>query len=174
MGDDVRRAKVVKVVPGDQEDAEQDSAEPRPRKVRNRTPRWVLPLLLALAALPVVGCAGLVVLVQLDRRANPERAAENDRKYAAERVVADKQRAKSEAEAEAASKIFSRLEFNNRVMNCNEEQVIRAVGRPSSTSVVGHWTYWYYRSRTKDGVTGKTDWTATVVFENNFVKNVNY
>ena len=111
-----------------------------------------------------------MIMVRLDRHANPGRAAENDRKYA----VAENERAKSAREREAAAKVYSRLEFESLVVNCTQEQVIQKVGRPEKTTDLFFISQWFYRSRTMNSVTGKLDEEAIVVLERGLVTMVVY
>lgn len=69
--------------------------------------------------------------------------------------------------------VYTRDEFRKLVVGKTPDEVIAAVGKPDDTSESGSvsWTYMY---RTKDPITGKTDVSAIVVFEDGRVDRVRY
>jgi hypothetical protein len=70
----------------------------------------------------------------------------------------------------------SREEFKSLVRRgMTFEEVISAVGRPTTTGDRGGSTvFWHYRERTTDMITGKKDWAATVVFDEGKVNHVRF
>lgn len=71
-------------------------------------------------------------------------------------------------------KTWPREEFKEMVTGKKMQEVLDAVGKPDSTSESGQDVYWYYKSKTVDPLTGKTDSSAQVCFKNGKVSNVNY
>ena len=165
-----RMARVVKVKPAKRlrpiSDDNQDGSKPR----ISRTPRWVLPVVLSVAGLCLLACVVLVVGVEMARKANPEWAAEMDRQVAERQ----KQIAADASDAERLTKVYPRGEFNTLVVGKTADGVLKAVGKPSSTSEIGQFSYWRYSFRTKDTVSGNNDWSATVVFKNGISQSVTY
>ena len=174
--DPPRRAKPVAKVTlakppkprGDDESDDEDD-RPVPRK-RSKRSKWVTVLVVLVCAVPAVGCGVSLVSLFAYRKAHPEWAAEMDRKSAEMK----KEQEKAQEQKEAATKVYPRRKFENLVIGQLPDEVIRRVGKPSSTQEIGTTSYWYYHFRTKDGVTGNIDWQAQVVFDGSFVKNVNY
>jgi hypothetical protein len=76
-------------------------------------------------------------------------------------------------EAEAAAPPL-RHKFEASLKGECTQGVLRAVGKPDSTSQVGNVEYWYYSGRSRDGTTGKTDTSAQVVMEGGCVVRVNF
>lgn len=68
---------------------------------------------------------------------------------------------------------MTRDEFRKAVVGKTPDEVIATVGRPDRTDDLGG-IAWYYRDRTRDPVSLKTDSSAQVVFENGRVVRVNY
>ena len=72
------------------------------------------------------------------------------------------------------SKVWLREDFRRTLVGKTPNEVIEAVGRPSSTRESGRELTWYYRDRTKDPVAGTLDSHAQVIFQNGVVVRVNY
>jgi hypothetical protein len=74
-------------------------------------------------------------------------------------------------------KVYTREEFRQLVMDKTPEEVIAAVGRPDSTQdppgTLGV-QHWYYKARTFDPVSNKTDRIAQVTFQGGIVSSVSY
>jgi outer membrane protein assembly factor BamE (lipoprotein component of BamABCDE complex) len=61
--------------------------------------------------------------------------------------------------------VWTRTEFKNLVMGKTPDEVMKAIGKPESTNEGDEkYRYWYYRSITKDEITGKVDLTTNIVF----------
>lgn len=76
-----------------------------------------------------------------------------------------------------ALKIYSRLEFRNRVLGKNKSEVLANVGTPTSTSESSgnDESSYRYTERTKDPVvTGRIDFSANVYFNNNVAYRVSF
>lgn len=72
---------------------------------------------------------------------------------------------KSTGQAGAVAKaVMGREEFKKAVMGKTAAEVLAAVGKPDQTDE-GSTTSWYYRDRTVDPVTGKTDALTQVNFD---------
>lgn len=77
------------------------------------------------------------------------------------------------AAPEAAPRI-SREEFRKRVMGKTPDEVIAVIGKPDRTADDGPTVYWYYKNRSFDPVTNRTDETTQVCFRRGVVDSVNY
>ncbi|MGZ5009401.1 MAG: hypothetical protein ACXV74_00400 [Methylobacter sp.] len=64
--------------------------------------------------------------------------------------------------------------FKYSVLRKTTDQVILAVGKPSTTQQAGGTEYWNYHYATKDPITGKLDHNAQMVIENGYVRDVNF
>ena len=84
------------------------------------------------------------------------------------------QKARQEAAERQRTRTLGRGEFRSLVMWKTEDQVLDAVGKPDTTQELGNMEFWYYRFRTIDPVTNRTDFQAQIVFENGVVTSVNY
>ncbi len=119
--------------------------------VMSRIPVWVVPLVAAATfglGLVVGGVGGLVFA---------------------------RTPAATNAPAAPAAKPLTRGEFDRLVVGKTADEVLAAVGKPDQTqSGTGGSEVWYYRNRTVDEVTGKTDFSAQVVFERGRVNRVNH
>jgi outer membrane protein assembly factor BamE (lipoprotein component of BamABCDE complex) len=71
-------------------------------------------------------------------------------------------------------KIPTREEFKKLVLGETPENVLKAVGKPDTTSEGGDDAFWYYKGKTRDSITGKVDDTAQVVFRKGRVEGVNF
>lgn len=74
----------------------------------------------------------------------------------------------------AAKKAYTRDEFRKLVLNKTADEVIKAVGKPDSTSELGDSVWWYYKNVTTDPITGKTDQSVQLAFSGGVVASVNY
>lgn len=74
---------------------------------------------------------------------------------------------------EESGEVWGREAFRNAVMGKTAAQVQNAVGSPKSTSD-GYRIEWKYQYKTKDPANGKTDFSATLVFEKGVVKDVSF
>jgi hypothetical protein len=80
-----------------------------------------------------------------------------------------------EVVAPAGPKLLMRADFEAKVLGKTADEVLAAVGRPDSTQEgTGRSPVWYYKNRTVDPVTGKTDWMIQVVFADGRVDRVNH
>ncbi len=70
--------------------------------------------------------------------------------------------------------VYIRADFSQRVMGKTEADVLAAVGRPAKTAADSDASYWHYRHRTTDPVSGTTDADAQVVFRGGRVVDVSY
>jgi hypothetical protein len=71
-------------------------------------------------------------------------------------------------------RIYARAEFKELVMGKTADEVIAAVGKPDRTEADEFGTYWHYRGRTTDPVTGKTDPDTRLEFKEGRVSEVNF
>lgn len=69
-----------------------------------------------------------------------------------------------EREKEKEASVWDREDFRNAVMFKTPEQVIQAVGQPTSTQNTGGDDIWYYDNSTKDPTTGKVYRITQVCF----------
>jgi hypothetical protein len=69
---------------------------------------------------------------------------------------------------------YSRADLAALLTGKTEAEVLDAVGKPDGTSEDSQATYWHYRNRTRDPVTGATDSDVQVVFEKGRVAALNY
>lgn len=69
-------------------------------------------------------------------------------------------------------KSWTREEFSKAVIGKTRQQVIDAIGKPSSTSEAGGTYYWYYEG-IKDSLTGNRS-SAQIVFDNDIANRINY
>lgn len=98
------------------------------------------------------------------------------RKEAAARKEEEAARIKAKLN-DPALKIYSRLEFRNRVLGKNKSEVLANVGTPTSTSESSgnDESSYRYTERTKDPVvTGRIDFSANVYFNNNVAYRVSF
>jgi hypothetical protein len=79
-----------------------------------------------------------------------------------------------QAQAAVTPTVYLRDDFTASVLGKSEDQVIEAVGKPDLTSEDAQATYWHYRSRTKNPMTGRIDSDVQVVFERGQVVALNY
>ena len=81
--------------------------------------------------------------------------------------------ATSEGPAEPAP--IPREDFKARVMGKTKDEVLEAIGKPSSTSETGRLSSWYYKNRTFDPLTNKPDRFIVVSFgADGKVRGVNF
>jgi hypothetical protein len=73
-----------------------------------------------------------------------------------------------------ANHVYTRQQFEALIMSKTEEDVLRAVGKPHTTSRGKDVQYWHYANLTMDPLTKKRDSDAQVVFENGNVRAINY
>jgi hypothetical protein len=73
-----------------------------------------------------------------------------------------------------AKKTYSREEFETLVVGKSPDEVIAAVGKPDRTEGSEDRAGWFYGERTRDPVTGKTDYRAVLHFEAGKVSRVQY
>ena len=168
-----RRARVVRVRAGETESPRAPAQKTRGRTVAGM-PWWLAAIIAGVIGLPIVSCVGLVAVSERHAARNPEWAARVKRESAERDAAQLVKNAEDKAAAEASTKVFTRGQFENLVLNRTEEQVIKAVGKPDSTQSIGGGTYWYYSRRTKDSVTGNTDLRAQVHFGPSLVKSVSF
>lgn len=71
-------------------------------------------------------------------------------------------------------KIYTRAEFKKIVVGKTPDEVLKAVGKPTSTQENGDRITWYYDDVTRDPVTEKLDVSVQLVFEFGRVARVNY
>ena len=78
--------------------------------------------------------------------------------------------------AAVTTKLYTRAEFKAAVMGMTTADVKELLGVPVRTTDngPGEDVYWYYRERTVDPVTGKTDLNAQLIFRNGVVVRVNH
>lgn len=126
----------------------------RPRKAG--FPAWAV-VLIVVGGVGLLGCGGLgVVLMATWTTARPPAATP------------------SGPAVTAAAKKYTRKEFETLVMGKTEDEVLAAVGKPSSTSNNGGALRWYYSDMTIDPVTSKPDVYIQVCFERGKVNLINY
>lgn len=70
--------------------------------------------------------------------------------------------------------VYARDEFSHRIMGKPEAEVITAVGKPDDTTVDNDATYWHFKKRTRDPLTGDLDSDVQVVIKEGKVANINY
>lgn len=69
--------------------------------------------------------------------------------------------------------VILREDFRNKVAGKTKQEVIQAVGRPSSTTETSMLDYWTYKDTVKDPASGKVG-SATVDFRDGVVSNVDF
>jgi hypothetical protein len=79
-----------------------------------------------------------------------------------------------QGDAAQAKRVYTREQFETLIMSKNEDEVLRAVGKPHTTSRGKDVQYWHYANLTMDSLTKKRDSDAQVVFENGSVRAINY
>lgn len=72
----------------------------------------------------------------------------------------------------AAPTVYDREEFRKMVTGLTPDELIRAVGRPDSTTDLGTSQTWVYNGRTRDPVTGKVDLFAYLTIRGGKVAEV--
>jgi hypothetical protein len=77
-------------------------------------------------------------------------------------------------EIRGTPKVYTRQEFRDLVMGKTPDEVIAAVGAPDHTATDEFGTFWHYRARTTDAVTGKTDPNTRLEFKDGRVSEVNF
>jgi hypothetical protein len=79
-----------------------------------------------------------------------------------------------QGDAAHAKPLYTREQFETLIMSKTEDEVLRAVGKPYTTSRGKDVQYWHYANLTLDPLTKKRDSDAQVVFENGNVRAINY
>lgn len=74
----------------------------------------------------------------------------------------------------AGRPVYPRPEFDRLVMGKAEAEVVKAVGRPDSTSEDEATQFWHYKRRVRDPVTDALDTDVQVVIEGGKVVGINY
>lgn len=72
------------------------------------------------------------------------------------------------------AKVMTREAFKQAVMDKTPDEVKQSVGVPDDTNEFGSATGWIYRRKTKDPVTGKTDTSCCVTFQDGKVISVTF
>ncbi|HLO66312.1 MAG TPA: hypothetical protein VK188_04795 [Holophaga sp.] len=90
---------------------------------------------------------------------------------------------KEEARARAAAKAapgprplrgkLPRDQFRQAVLGRSMQEVLALLGRPERTNQMSH-TFWTYRHRTFDPVTGRLDWSASIQFTGSYADRVDF
>lgn len=70
--------------------------------------------------------------------------------------------------------VYARDEFSRRIMGKPESEVIAAVGKPDDTTVDNDGTFWHFKKRTRDPLTGDEDSDVQVVIKDGKVARINY
>lgn len=154
---------------GRRDDDESDD-DRKPRK-SGGLPVWAV-LLIVIVPIVVVCGGGAAVAYVFARNVG---AAVNDVMTSAKRQEEPRPTVAGRSwPVEPERKRYTRAEFTKLVVGKTQAEVIQAVGKPDSTSESGGRVWWYYSNTTTDPITGKTDQSIQLVFEDGKVSEVNY
>lgn len=157
----VRSALLARIAPGDAELVNQKSL--------TKEPSGFLRFLGVIAAMAIVGWGGNWIMHASD----PPQPEETSEERTA-RIQAELDAARAANATKWASMPKYRHEFQSAVEGKCLGGLTAAVGVPDSTQQSGRYEYWYYRGKTRDATTGRTDSIAQVVVEYGCARSVNF